>query len=263
MNIDIVPNIPDISVLYSLIIAASVGGVAGYIGSLMVTKRMALMGGALGHLALPGVALALYYGFDISLGALIFLGLGIFIVWALEKQTKLPTEALTALVFASSLSIAFLFLPHKETEHALLGNIAQISLITCIITTIAALAIFFVIKHMYKKLVLMSISDDLAHVEGVNTTLTQLIYLISIACMIAMGVRIVGGLMTAALVAIPACTSRGLTSHLSSYAYASLLFGSIACCIGIIISVYSVVPVGPAIIITSTTLFLISLLFKR
>ena len=126
MSINIVPNIPDISFLYASIIAASVGGVAGYIGSLMVTKRMALMGGALGHLALPGMALALYFGFDVSLGALAFLGIGIVIIWILEQQTKLPTEALTALVFASSLSIAFLFLPHEETEHALLGNISQI-----------------------------------------------------------------------------------------------------------------------------------------
>lgn len=262
MNIDIVPNLPDISVLYALIIATLIGGVAGYIGSLMVTKRMALMGGALGHLALPGMALALYFGFDVSLGALIFLGFGIFIIWILEQQTKLPTEALTALVFASSLSIAFLFLPHSETEHALLGNIADISLITFVITIIAALTIFFVIKHMYKNLILMSISEDLAQVEGINTVYTQLIYLICIACMIAMGVRIVGGLMTAALVAIPACTSRNLSHHLNSYAYKSLFFGSLACFIGIIISVYSAVPVGPAIIITSTSFFLVSLLLK-
>jgi zinc transport system permease protein len=263
MNIDIVPNIPDISVLYALIIAAAVGGVAGYIGSLMVTKRMALMGGALGHLTLPGVAIALRYDFDVSLGALAFLGFGIFIVWILEQQTMLPTEALTALVFASSLSIAFLFLPHKETEHALLGNIAQISFTTCVITTLAAIIIFFVIKHMYKKLILMSISSDLAQVEGVHISYAQLIYLVCIACMIAMGVRIVGGLMTAALVAIPACTSRNLCNYLNCYAYKSLLFGSIACISGIIVSVYSAIPVGPAIIIISTIIFLLSLLVKR
>jgi ABC-type Mn2+/Zn2+ transport system permease subunit len=165
-------------------------------------------------------------------------------------------------LFAASLSIAFLFLSHEETEYALLGNIAQISLITCIITTISSLIIFFIIKHMYKKLVLMSISEDLAQVEGINITYTQLIYLIGIACMIAMGVRIVGGLMTAALVAIPACTSRDFSTNLRSYAYISLLLGSIACFIGIIISVYSTIPVGPAIIIISTSIFLLSLLIK-
>jgi len=263
MNIDIVPNIPDISVVYALIIAAAVGGVAGYIGSLMVTKRMALMGGALGHLTLPGVAIALRYGFDVSLGALAFLSIGIFIVWILEQQTQLPTEALTALVFASSLSIAFLYLPHEETEHALLGNITQISFTTCIITTVAAFMVFFVIRYMYKKLVLMSISNDLAQVDGVNVGYFQLIYLICIACMIAMGVRIVGGLMTAALVAIPACTSRNVCNYLNCYAYKSLFFGSLACIIGVLISVYSTIPVGPAIIITSTGIFLLSIFIKR
>ncbi|MFC1845624.1 metal ABC transporter permease [Candidatus Dependentiae bacterium] len=70
MDIDILNP----QLLSALLIGASVGSVAGYIGSLMITKRMALMGGALGHLALPGVALGLMLGFDVSVGALIFFG---------------------------------------------------------------------------------------------------------------------------------------------------------------------------------------------
>ena len=115
-------------VLYALGIGAAIGGVAAYIGSLMVTKRMALMAGALGHLTLPGIALALHFGFDITIGALLFLGFGIIAIWYLEQKTKLPTEAVTALVFASSLAVAFLFLPLEESHRVLLGDINAFSI---------------------------------------------------------------------------------------------------------------------------------------
>ena len=66
----------------------------------MVTKRMALMAGALGHLTMPGIALAMIYNFDVSLGALFFLFFGIILIWFFEQKTQLPAEALTAVVFA-------------------------------------------------------------------------------------------------------------------------------------------------------------------
>ena len=96
-------NMISLQIIYTLILTIFVGGVAGYLGSLMVTKRMALMGGALGHLTMPGVALAITYNFDVSLGALFFLIFGIILIWLFEQKTKLPIEALTAVVFAASL----------------------------------------------------------------------------------------------------------------------------------------------------------------
>jgi ABC-type Mn2+/Zn2+ transport system permease subunit len=70
---------------------------------------MALVAGPLGHLTLPGIALALIYGFDVSLGAFPFVILGIVLIWLFEMRTKLPMEALTAIVFSSGVALAFLF----------------------------------------------------------------------------------------------------------------------------------------------------------
>jgi len=80
--------------------------------------------------------------------------------------------------------------------------------------------------------------------------------------MIALGVRIVGGLMTAALVAVPACTSRNVSSTLKQYALFSLLFGMVACIVGIIASQMTTIAVGPLIIISSAVLFATSFLFQ-
>lgn len=253
----------NVQLLYAIFVGASIGSVAGYIGSLMITKRMALMGGALGHLALPGVALGFLYGFDISIGALIFLLIGIFLIWIIEKWTEIPFEATTAVVFTSSLAIAFLFLPHKETNAALLGDISQINFFIAAIYTVFAIAIFFTISLLYKKIILMEISQDMAYVEKIPVSRYNLIYLLCIALVIALGVRIIGGLMTAALVSIPAASSKNISSSMKQYATLSFLFGGIACVIGIIASHYYSIATGPLIIISSTIFFIISLILKK
>jgi len=247
----------------ALIMGAAIGGVAGYLGSLMVTKRMALMGGALGHLTLPGVALALVYDFDVSIGALIFLAGGITLIWLFEKKTSLPIEALTAVVFARSLAIAFLYLPKDKTSTALIGDILQISWQTVTIIVIISIAIFFITQKIYSKMILISISEDLAKAEGISVGKFNFIYLICIALTVAIGVRIVGALMTAALVAIPACSSKNISKNLFKYSYCSMLIGSLSCIMGILGFILTSKPAGPLIIIASGCFFLISLVLKK
>ena len=105
--------------LLSLVVGIFIGGIAGYLGSLMLSRRMALVAGPLGHLTLPGIALALMYGFDVSLGAFPFVIFGIILIWLFEMRTKLPMEALTAVVFASGVAITFLFLPIEQAADLL------------------------------------------------------------------------------------------------------------------------------------------------
>jgi len=249
-------------ILLALIMSGTIGAIAGYLGSLMLSKRMALMGGALGHLTLPGVALALLYDFDVSVGATLFLAFGVLLIWLLEQKTRLHLEALTAVVFSASLATAFLFLPKEEIDIALLGDVSQITPVTVLITVIISLLLFFTVKKIYSSMVLASISSDLAQTSGVNLKLNNALYLICIAVTVALGVRIVGGLMTAALLAIPACTAKNISSNLSQYTIISTIAGSLACILGVIAYAILDIPAGPLIIIASALLFLVSV-FKQ
>jgi len=111
-------------------------------------------------------------------------------------------------------------------------------------------------------MVLISISEDVAKTEGINVKIYNLIYLICIALTIALGVRIVGGLMTAALVAIPAATSRILSKNLSYYSFLGMTLGILSCIIGIGLFNYTGIAAGPLIIITSSAFFLLAVIFK-
>jgi zinc transport system permease protein len=249
--------------LFSLVAGIFIGGVAGYLGTLMLSRRMALVAGPLGHLTLPGIALALIYGFDVSLGAFPFVILGIFIIWLLEMRTKLPMEALTAIVFASGVAIAFLFLPIEQAETALVGDISQTGFWDALLVIFLCLFLFLMIRSIYSRMTLINISEDLAKSEGIDVKKYNLLYLGAIAVIVALGAKIVGGLLTAALVAIPAATARNLGKNLLQFSFLGLVLGAASSILGILIFRATGFPAGPLIVIIATLFFLVSLIHKK
>jgi ABC-type Mn2+/Zn2+ transport system permease subunit len=246
-----------------LITGISIGGIAGYLGSLMLGRRMALVAGPLGHLTLPGIALALLYGFDVSLGAFPFVILGIVLIWLFEMRTKLPMEALTAIIFASGVAIAFLFLPVAQAEAALVGDISRVQLGGAVAAVLLAFFLFFMLKIIYSKVVLINISEELAKSEEVNVRKYNFLYLAAIAIVVALGVKMVGGLLTAALVAIPASSARNLSRNLTQYAYGAMAIGVLSSIAGILLFKITGFPAGPLIILASAGIFLISTAFRK
>lgn len=249
--------------LLSLTSGISIGGAAGYLGSLMLSRRMALVAGPLGHLALPGSALALIYGIDVSLGAFPFVILGIVLIWAFEIKTKLPMEALTAIVFASGVAIAFLFLPLEQAEAALVGDIGRVRFGETVITAVICLFLVMTVRRRYAELVLINISEDLAVSEGIKVRRINLLYLLFVAVIVALGVKMVGGLLTAALVAIPPSVARNLGRNLNQYAFGSMAVGIASSFLGIALFKLAGYPAGPLIVLVNALLFLASLLFEE
>ena len=248
-------------IISALIMRTFVGAAAGYLGTLMLFKRMALVAGPLGHLTLPGIALAFLFGFDISLGAFIIVALGIILIWWLEIKTKLPMEALTAIVFAAGVAITFLFIPEEKTIPALIGDISQISPIVTAVAVILSLFVIFTLKKIYKKIILAEISEDIAKSEGINVKKYNFIYLLCIAIIVSLGAKIVGGLMTAALMAIPACTSKNISKNIFQYSLGGLVLGGLSCVVGILGFKFTGIPAGLLIVLSSAFFFLISLIF--
>jgi ABC-type Mn2+/Zn2+ transport system permease subunit len=247
----------------SLLSGMSIGGAAGYLGTLMLSRRMALVAGPLGHLTLPGIALALLWGLDVSIGAFPFVILGVVLIWLLEMRTKLPAEALTALVFASGVAITFLFLPIEQAESALVGDISSVGLGGAALSVGASLAIVLALRRHYPQLVLANISEEFAAAERIPVRRYDFLYLILIAVMVALGVKMVGGLLTAALVAIPPSAARNVSRNLKQYTLGATAIGIGSAVLGILLSRVTGFPAGPLIILVSTGIFLLTLPFAK
>ncbi|MCA9531622.1 MAG: metal ABC transporter permease [Myxococcales bacterium] len=249
------------ALVLSLLSGVFICGAAGYLGSLMLSRRMALVAGPLGHLTLPGIALGLVYGFNVSLGAFPFVILGVVLIWLLDAKTKLPMEALTALVFASGVAVAFLFLPIDQAEAALIGDIASAGLGDTAFSIAVSVAVIVAVKRAYPELVIANISEELAAAEGIPVTRYNLLYLLLIALIVALGVQMVGGLLTAALVAIPPLAARNVSKNLSQYARGSAAIGVVSAVAGILLFEATGFPAGPLVVIVSTVIFLGTLPF--
>src|SRR3989344_4964500 len=243
--------------LFSLMAGIFIGGAAGDLGSLMLTKRMALVGDALGHVALPGMGLALLLGLNVSLGAFLFLLMGILFIWLFEIRTSLPTEALVGIVFVASLAIGFLIVPEPELLEALFGDISGVSFELASASVVFSVLIFLAVKRIYPKMVLAGISGDLAKSEGISIKKYNFIYLLSIAAIVAIGVKIIGALLVGALLIVPAAAARNLSRNLREYYLGSILLGAAAAFLGILLFKFTGFPAGPLIILVSTVFFLI------
>ena len=114
----------DQNLIWPLLVALFVGGAAGALGSFMVLRRMALVGDAFTHVALPGMGLALLLHFNPFVGAFITLFAAVIGIWWLKKETSLYFEALVGIFFTTSLAFGVLLVPDHELVEGRFGDIA-------------------------------------------------------------------------------------------------------------------------------------------
>jgi ABC-type Mn2+/Zn2+ transport system permease subunit len=224
--------------IFSLILGVFVGLAAGYVGSIMVMEKMALVGDALSHVALPGLALGLLFNFNPFLGAFAFLFGSAVVIWQLKKVTRLSFETLVGTVFTLALAIGILLVPEPDLLEALFGDISTVSILDAIIAIIITVVVIFLVRLIYKKIAISLISEELAVSEGINVSRVNLLYLLLVSLVVAIGIKVTGTLLVGFLVITPAAAARTISSNLSRYLTLSAIFGAISSFLGILLTTY-------------------------
>lgn len=251
------------NLLLLLSVGALSGAVSGYLGSFMVLRRMSLVGDALSHVALPGIAIALAFGINPMLGALLALTIAALGIWYLGEHSEIYPDALVGVFFTASLALGIIITPEVELLEALFGDIDKIGFTDGIITLVGALVIFVVAIIISKKLLLMVVSKDLAKSQGVKISKIDLIYLLLVSGVVALGVKFLGTLLTGAMVIIPAVTAKNVAKNIKGYQLMSIVFGAAATVAGILIANYYHVSSGPVIVLTAIAVFILSFIFRK
>lgn len=254
------------TLIFSLIVGAAVGFSAGYLGSIMVLEKMALVGDAMSHVALPGLALGVLLGFSPQVGGFIFLFVSAILIWYLGRITKLSFETLVGAAFTLALAIGILMYGNNldELETALFGDIAKVDLTYAAIAVLIAVAVVFLTRYIYKKIVLGLISEELAISKGVNIAQTNLLYLLLVSVTVAVGIQVTGTLLVGFLVVTPAAAARIISRNLSKYFVLSAVFGTISAVSGILLSsaLNTNLP-GPLVVISGVIIFAVVLVVRR
>jgi ABC-type Mn2+/Zn2+ transport system permease subunit len=251
----------DTAFIQNLIIAVVVGAASGSIGAFIILERMALVGDALSHVALPGIALALAYGIDPFFGVLVSLALAGVIIWRLEYYTQLPTDALVGILFTGSLAVGILTIPNTEIIESLFGAFPVLS-VPMFVGVVGCAVVMIVLSFIYaQKFLFQIVSRDLAKVYGVGEKYHFLLLAIFVL-VVALGIKLVGTLLMGALTIIPATIARNITRKMKSYMVLSAVLGGAISVLGTVLArQFNLLP-GPTIILIGTFIFLCSLAFS-
>jgi len=222
------------NLIFLLLVGALVGASSGYLGSFMILKRMSLVGDALSHVALPGIAIALSMGINPMLGALVALLFAILGIWYLGLHSEVYPEAIVGVFFTASLALGLLLTPEPELLEALFGNIDKIGIADGILAIAGAIVIFGITYFISKKLILGIVSEDLAKSQKINISKINLVYLLMVALVVALGVKFLGTLLTGAMVIIPAVTAKNLAKSIRSFQSLAIFFGLFSAVAGIL-----------------------------
>lgn len=253
----------ELNFLYAFAAAIAIGAAGGLLGSFALLRRMALVGDALSHVALPGIALAFLLNLNVFAAALAFLLMGTVGIWAIEHKTKLPVETLVGVFFALALAIGTLLTPSEHLLEALFGDITAIGAFDLAAVTVLSLGIVAALLFLSRKLILAMISSELARAARIRPHAIELLFLLLFALTVAVGIKFVGALLMGALVIIPAATARNLSRAMNQYMIFSAGLGSLGSALGVLSSFLFGFPPGPSVVLFMGLLFFFSIVLKK
>lgn len=245
-----------------ILISTLVAAASAYVGSFMVLKRMSLVGDALSHVALPGMAIAIALGISPIIGAFTALTVAIIGIWYMEETSENYPEALVGIFFTASLAIGVLITSQTDLLEALFGSIEKMTFFEGIISAVLSIAIILITKTYIKPILVSIVSKELAVSSGYNIKKINLIYLLLVGVVVSLGVRFVGTLLMGALVIIPAASAKNISRSFKSYTLISVAIGVISSILGIILAKSLSLEIGPIVVITSVLIYFLTYFLK-
>ena len=260
------------TMLDDFLVRAGLAGVGlslatGPLGAFVVWRRMAYFGDATAHAAVLGVALALATDLPIGLGTLVVaLAMAITVAglsargWAMD--TTLGVLAHSALAFGL---VAVSFFPAVRTDLSsyLFGDILAVSRGELGLVWLGSLLVLGLLAWRWQGLLTATLSEDLAHAAGLNPDRERLVLVVALAVVVAVALKVVGALLIAALLIVPAAAARGFARTPEVMAMLAVAFGAISTLGGLALSLWQDTPTGPSIIVVAATLFAASTMVRR
>ncbi len=246
----------------ALLMALLIGVASGSIGAFVLLRRMALVGDALSHVALPGIALALYSGRDPFWGVLVSLLAAAPLIWWLEAKSPLPVDALVGLLFTASLAVGILTIPDPELIESLFGVFPALSLGQLGLMLGSAGLVTVLVFVLAKPFLFSVVSPELARVRGVGRGY-DLLLLLLFAYVVALGIKLVGTLLMGALTIIPAAIARNVSVSMKHYLVLAATLGGGIAVLGVLVSASCATRPGPTMILLGVVLFMLSLIMQK
>ena len=247
--------------IYALLGGLGVAAISGPLGCFVVWRRMAYFGDTLAHSALMGIALGLLLDINMHIA---ITAVCLFIATALVillKQRQLASDTLLGILAHSSLSIGLVVVSFIEEVRIDLTGYLFGDLLAITPTDLAwiyggAILVGTMLALLWKPLLMMTIHEELAKVEGLPVDWLRLVLMLLFSIVIAVAMKIVGVLLITAMLIIPAAAARRISNTPESMALNASLLGIISVVLGLTLSYFFDSPAGPSVVVSAFSLFI-------
>ncbi|MBS97924.1 MAG: zinc ABC transporter permease [Oceanospirillaceae bacterium] len=248
--------------IMALVGGVGIAAVAGPLGAFVVWRRMAYFGDTLAHSALLGIAIGFLFDINLNLAVVACCVLLSVILVSLQRQHLVATDTLLGIMAHSSLSLGLVAVSVLDDVRIdlmgyLFGDLLAISPEDLFWIYGGGVLVMFLVWRLWGQLLAITINEELARVEGVQTLKVRLALMLLIATVIAVAMKLVGILLITSLLIIPAAAARRLARTPEQMALFASLLGALAVIAGLSASWFWDTPAGPSVVVAALLEFLV------
>ncbi|HFO0730880.1 TPA: metal ABC transporter permease [Staphylococcus aureus] len=251
----------------ALITSIIVGMVCGTVGSLIVLRGLSLMGDAMSHAVLPGVALSFLFGIPMFIGALITGMIASIFIGYITSSSKTKPDAAIGISFtaflASGIIIISLINTTTDLYHILFGNLLAITNSAFLTTIVIGSIVLILIIIFYRPLMISTFDPTFSRMSGLNTTLLHYFVMLLLSLVTVASIQTVGIILVVALLITPASTAFLISKKLYSMMIIASLISVISSIVGLYYSYIYNIPSGATIVLYTFVIYIITLFFTK
>lgn len=251
----------------ALITSIIVGIVCGTVGSLIVLRGLSLMGDAMSHAVLPGVALSFLFGIPMFVGALITGMIASIFIGYITSSSKTKPDAAIGISFtaflASGIIIISLINTTTDLYHILFGNLLAITNSAFLTTIVIGSIVLILINIFYRPLMISTFDPTFSRMSGLNTTLLHYFVMLLLSLVTVASIQTVGIILVVALLITPASTAFLISKKLYSMMIIASLISVISSIVGLYYSYIYNIPSGATIVLCTFVIYIITLFFTK
>lgn len=250
----------------ALLTSVMVGMICGIIGCFIILRGMALMGDAISHAVLPGVALSYMLGINFFFGAVVTGVLTALGIGYVSQNSRIKNDSAIGIVFTSFFAVGIILITFAKSStdlyHILFGNVLAVRASDMWITLIIGIVIAAVVYLFYKELLVSSFDPVMSAAYGLPGRLIHYLLMTLLTLVTVASLQTVGIILVVAMLITPASTAYLLTNRLWVMIYLAASFGALSAVVGLYFSVKYNLASGAAIVLASAIWFMLALAFS-
>ena len=249
----------------AIFISALVGGVCGFLSAYLMLKGWSLIGDALSHSIVPGVAGAYMLGLPFALGAFFSGGLAASTMLFLSQRSKLKEDAIIGLIFSSFFGLGLFMVSLSPTsvdiQTIVLGNILAITPADTLQLVLISSLSLMILTAKWKDLLVVFFDENHAHTIGLNPNRLKILFFTLLSACTVAALQTVGAFLVIAMVVTPGATAYLLSDRFGFVILLATAIGAGTSLIGSYLSFFLDAATGGIIVVLQAIIFTLVFLF--